>query len=75
MNWALSSLYEVRDIVFSDDFVMPEDLKENLDGRNLVKVPGHVFAKMADTKTPQGILCTCALPKRAYVAPRSPPWA
>ena len=63
VNWALSSLYEVRDLVFSDDFLMPEDLKENLDGRNLVKVPGHVFAKMADTKTPQGILCTCALPK------------
>ncbi|MBR6729367.1 MAG: RNA methyltransferase, partial [Clostridia bacterium] len=27
-------------------------------------VPPHLFAKIADTKTPQGILCTCRLPKQ-----------
>lgn len=61
--WALSSPYQVRDIVFSGDFSLPENLRKALGEYTVVKVPGHVFAKMADTKTPQGILCTCALPK------------
>lgn len=61
VTWALSSPYQVRDIVFSEDFHLPEDLQT--EGKNLVKVPAHLFAKMADTKTPQGILCTCSLPE------------
>ncbi len=61
--WALSSPYLVRDVVFSDGFSLSENLRQSLEGHNLVKVPDHVFAKMADTKTPQGILCTCVLPK------------
>ncbi len=64
LEWALSSGYKVCDIVFSSDFVMSEALSEKLKGRDLVKVPPHLFAKMADTKTPQGILCTCALPEQ-----------
>lgn len=61
--WALSSSYEVCDVVFSEDFTLSEELHQMLAGRTLTCVPGHVFAKMADTKTPQGILCTCRLAK------------
>lgn len=62
VEWALSSGYQVKDVIFSSDFVLPEGLLNKLEGRMLTKVPPHLFAKMADTKTPQGILCTCALP-------------
>lgn len=62
VEWALSSPYQVSDIVFSENFCLPDSLRQSLEGRSLVKVPNHIFAKMADTKTPQGILCTCALP-------------
>ncbi len=63
VEWALSSPYKVSDIVFSEAFSLPASLHQSLNGQNLVRVPRHIFAKMADTKTPQGILCTCALPE------------
>ena len=63
VEWAVSSSYQVCDVVFSSDFSLPDSLKEALSGRDMVQVPPHLFAKMADTKTPQGILCTCKLPE------------
>ncbi len=60
VEWALDSAFEVRDIVTSRDFVMPESLSELARDRKIYSVPEHIFAKIADTKTPQGILCSCA---------------
>lgn len=63
VEWALASSYEVSAVVKSADFPVPENLFRLLSGRDLISVPPHVFSKMADTKTPQGILCTCRLPQ------------
>lgn len=61
--WALHSSYQVNAIFVSGDYHMPTELKEAAEGVPLYQVPAHILSKMADTKTPQGILCTCALPK------------
>ncbi len=63
VTWALSSSYPVSDVVISAGFTLPESLKNLLIGRTITQVPENLFAKMADTKTPQGILCTCPLPE------------
>lgn len=60
--WALNSSYAVSSVVVSTDFSLPEALQAALDDRRVYCVAPHVFAKMADTKTPQGILCSCILP-------------
>ncbi len=60
--WALDSRYEVRAVIVSTDFVLPDLFAGKLDNQMVYRVPPHLFAKMADTKTPQGILCTCTLP-------------
>ncbi|MBE7034651.1 MAG: RNA methyltransferase [Ruminococcaceae bacterium] len=60
--WALQSSYSVKSIVISRDFVPPESIKAYFEDVPVYRVPPHVFSKMADTKTPQGILCVCALP-------------
>ena len=60
--WALDSPYSVNTVVKSSDYEVPQTLASFLEGKQLYSVPPHLFAKMADTKTPQGILCTCALP-------------
>ena len=60
--WALDSAYEVKTLIVCTDFVLPQSFDGKLDNRTVYRVPAHLFAKMADTKTPQGILCTCALP-------------
>ncbi len=62
VEWALASSYPVSDVVISAGFDLPESLSARQAERTIVRVPEHVFAKMADTKTPQGILCTCPLP-------------
>ena len=64
VEWALTSAYEVRDIVVSRDFVMSEALAELTGDRKVYAVPEHIFAKIADTKTPQGILCSCTFAGR-----------
>lgn len=60
--WALDSRYEVKAVIVSTDFMLPDYFDNKLDDQTVYRVPPHLFAKMADTKTPQGILCTCTLP-------------
>ncbi len=60
--WAIDSSYTVKTIIVSEDFVPPASLAQKLLDKPVYQTSSHVFAKMADTKTPQGILCTCALP-------------
>lgn len=62
--WALESCYEVTAVIISSDFVLPDCFNGKLVEQTIYRVPPHLFAKMADTKTPQGILCTCTLPSR-----------
>lgn len=61
--WALTSTYDVRTIVKSNDYTLPETFLPHMGAHPVYNVPPHVFAKMADTKSPQGILCSCALPQ------------
>ncbi len=60
--WALQSSFEIKSVVISADFQPPAPLAKQLDALPVYRVPDRLFAKMADTKTPQGILCVCALP-------------
>ena len=60
--WALESAYDVKAVIISTEFILPDCFTGKLDDQMVYRVPPHLFAKMADTKTPQGILCTCALP-------------
>ncbi len=60
--WALDSAYEVKAVIISTDFILPDGFEQKLENQTVYLVPPHLFAKMADTKTPQGILCTCTLP-------------
>ncbi len=64
VTWALTSSYPVSEVVISAGFTLPESLSALLAERTIIRVPDHLFAKMADTKTPQGILCTCPLPDK-----------
>lgn len=61
--WALNSPYTVNIIVKTKDYRLPDSLLSWLSGRQVYSVPPQLFSKMADTKTPQGILCTCLLPQ------------
>lgn len=61
--WALDSPYTVNTVVKSNDYTVPQSFIPFLEGKQLYSVPPHIFAKIADTKTPQGILCSCALPQ------------
>ncbi len=60
--WALGSAYTVTTIIISTDFSVPEAIAKKMEAKTVYAVSPHLFAKMADTKTPQGILCTCTLP-------------
>ncbi|MBE7021711.1 MAG: RNA methyltransferase [Ruminococcaceae bacterium] len=60
--WALDSPYRLTAVIASADYTLPPALSALSDSLPMYKVPPHIFAKIADTKTPQGILCTCALP-------------
>ena len=54
VTWALTSSYPVSEVVISAGFTLPESLSALLAERTIIRVPDHLFAKMADTKTPQG---------------------
>ncbi len=66
--WALHSGYQVKAIFVSADYEIPAKLMDAAKGLPFYKVPPHILSKMADTKTPQGILCTCALPQALPVS-------
>jgi len=61
--WALKSDYTITAIVCSADYPLPDAVSGLEASVPMYTVPGHIFSKMADTKTPQGILCTCKLPQ------------
>jgi len=61
--WALDSAYQVKSIVISQDFSLPQTISALLANIPVYRVPDRLFTKMSDTKTPQGILCVCALPQ------------
>ncbi len=67
VEWALTSSFCVIDVVQSADYTLPSSLSAMLSDKTITRVPPHVFAKMADTKTPQGILCTCTLPQASLM--------
>ncbi|MBE7010623.1 MAG: RNA methyltransferase [Ruminococcaceae bacterium] len=58
--WALQSSYVINTVFYADDYTLPQQISENLVDIPTYRVPTHLLAKMADTKTPQGIVCTCA---------------
>lgn len=62
--WALTSAYTVQTVVISQEYSVPTEIEAHFDGITVYRVPQRLFEKMADTKTPQGILCICALPER-----------
>ncbi len=63
VEWALESDFSLVEVVVSQGFSMNHRLAELLGDMTVYRVPEALFAKMADTKTPQGILCTLKLPQ------------
>ncbi|MBR5236272.1 MAG: RNA methyltransferase [Clostridia bacterium] len=61
--WALQSDFAVTSIVISEDFDLSALSGASFEHIPTYRVPQRLFAKMSDTKTPQGVLCVCALPK------------
>ncbi len=61
--WALQSDFAVTSIVISEDFDLSPLANALSKDVPTYRVPQRLFAKMSDTKTPQGVLCVCNLPE------------